>query len=204
MAKKSSRRDFLRGQLPLSSQEGSGDELGARPSSRREAGPQSYLLHVSRPAMASRFELIFNAGQYENDAAAAVEARSIASKPSRGSSHTSVPKAKSAASMPSRRTNRSTSSQRCSNCSRCAGKSTIKRAGHTILPRPAFGKYGASHDAPVAFPAKTNSPKRFGKAAVASSNWIVRSKRSAFDARASDLIWEASARDMPSTAQAKC
>ena len=64
MARRSTRREFLRGKA---SPEG---PAGARGSSL----PGSYLLHVSRPAMACRFELLFNAGQYPNDSAAALEA----------------------------------------------------------------------------------------------------------------------------------
>lgn len=86
MARKSTRRDFLRGKAP--------PEPPARipgsplPESRPAASPgtspagappdaatpESYLLHVSRPAMACRFELLFNAGQYANDTTAALEA----------------------------------------------------------------------------------------------------------------------------------
>ncbi len=82
MARKSSRREFLRGRAasdaPAGSSAGSGAAAGPGSSPAAlppdAAHPESYLLHVARPAMACRFELFFNAGQYANDSSAALEA----------------------------------------------------------------------------------------------------------------------------------
>ena len=74
MTGKTNRRDFLRGKTAA---EAPGDAVAAGPS-RGEAPEQpaggSYLISVSRPAMACQFELVFNAGQYPNDTEAAVKA----------------------------------------------------------------------------------------------------------------------------------
>ena len=77
MAKKSTRRDFLRGK---SAARAMGDALEkALPEST--AGPHqepsaadSYLVHVSRRAMACEFEVVLNAGQYEGATEAALDA----------------------------------------------------------------------------------------------------------------------------------
>ena len=74
MTGETSRRDFLRGKPGAGA---SGD--AAPPGPRRDDAPKqsaggSYLVSVSRPAMACQFELVFNAGQYPNDTEAAVKA----------------------------------------------------------------------------------------------------------------------------------
>ena len=75
MAGKSNRREFLRGQsalqafgdLILSALPSAGPEgprRGVDRSGRPAAGPDHYLLHVGRRAMACEFQIFFNAGQY--------------------------------------------------------------------------------------------------------------------------------------------
>ncbi len=76
MARKTTRREFLRGKA--SADAPAGGPAGSLPEPRTAAAgesyAESYLVHISRPAMACRFELFFNAGQYANDTAAALEA----------------------------------------------------------------------------------------------------------------------------------
>jgi len=80
MTRKSTRRDFLRG-IPA------GDAASDAPRARQGPGQASdqppggsYLIEVSRAAMACRFELLFNAGQYPNDTEAAVAALDVVEK----------------------------------------------------------------------------------------------------------------------------
>jgi thiamine biosynthesis lipoprotein len=75
MAHKSTRRDFLRGKT------GAASDSTERPRSA-SAGPQpegdptpaSYAVHVSRQVMACEFEVVLNAGQYDGETEAALEA----------------------------------------------------------------------------------------------------------------------------------
>lgn len=77
MAKKSTRRDFLRGK---SAARAMGDALEkALPESaigphQEPSTAESYLVHVSRQAMACEFEVVLNAGQYEAGTEAALDA----------------------------------------------------------------------------------------------------------------------------------
>jgi thiamine biosynthesis lipoprotein len=77
MSGKSSRRDFLRGR---SAADALADSVqGARPEqipadAGAEAASRSYVMRVSRRAMACDFQVCFNAGQYENDTVSALKA----------------------------------------------------------------------------------------------------------------------------------
>jgi len=88
MARKSTRRDFLKGKAAaeaLSDMAGKPAGFGA-PADRAQrcgaeapgeapgAAPDSFLLHVSRQAMACQFELVLSAGQYAHGTEAALEA----------------------------------------------------------------------------------------------------------------------------------
>jgi len=80
MARKSSRRQFLRG---ISAADAMGD--AAQAALAQSATPQpspgvpadSYLLQVSRQAMACQFQVCLNVGQYANDMEAALEAMDL-------------------------------------------------------------------------------------------------------------------------------
>jgi thiamine biosynthesis lipoprotein len=74
MAQKSSRRDFLKGKTALHAV---GDLIEQALPEIPEPPPapvESYLLHLSRRAMACEFQFLFNAGQYPQAAEAAIEA----------------------------------------------------------------------------------------------------------------------------------
>ena len=69
---RSNRRDFLTGQAAV-------DRLAAAAQSALDShagdeGEETYLLHVSRRAMACEFEVLLNAGQYPQGTAAALAA----------------------------------------------------------------------------------------------------------------------------------
>ena len=77
MSAKSTRRDFLRGRSAadaVSDAVGAAlpDSLSPLPSGQPAARP--YMVHVSRRAMACEFEVTCNAGQYENQTEAALDA----------------------------------------------------------------------------------------------------------------------------------
>ena len=79
MGRMANRRDFLRGKAAMHAMgdliEQALPELPAPPPSPpAEATTDSYLLHLTRRAMASEFQLLFNAGQYPNATEAAMEA----------------------------------------------------------------------------------------------------------------------------------
>ena len=77
MTRKTTRRDFLKGR---SAARALADTVGGAVSSGSLAGGpspasgESYLVHVSRPAMACEFQVFLNAGQYEQGTEAALEA----------------------------------------------------------------------------------------------------------------------------------
>ncbi len=77
MAKKSTRRDFLRGKLAARAM---GDALekalweSTVGPHQEPSGGESYLVHVSRQAMACEFQVVLNAGQYEGGTEAALDA----------------------------------------------------------------------------------------------------------------------------------
>ena len=72
MTHRSSRRDFLKGKAAL---EAVGDLVEqALPESPASAPVESYLMHLSRRAMACEFQFLFNAGQYPQATEAAIEA----------------------------------------------------------------------------------------------------------------------------------
>jgi thiamine biosynthesis lipoprotein len=64
-----SRRDFFRGLSGAASQ--------PAPGSEEQPAAESLLLHISRRAMASEFEICLNAGQYENGTEVAIEALNL-------------------------------------------------------------------------------------------------------------------------------
>jgi thiamine biosynthesis lipoprotein len=77
MSAKSTRRDFLRGKSAADAvsdamQAGLPDSDAALPAGQPATRP--YLVHVSRRAMACEFEVTCNAGQYENQTEAALDA----------------------------------------------------------------------------------------------------------------------------------
>jgi thiamine biosynthesis lipoprotein len=69
MKRNSSRRDFLFGK-PANPPAGAGDMLSGVP----EASDESYLVRISRPAMACEFEICLRAGQYANGSEVAIAA----------------------------------------------------------------------------------------------------------------------------------
>ncbi|MFH1924383.1 MAG: FAD:protein FMN transferase, partial [Planctomycetota bacterium] len=77
MSRKASRRDFLKGKAAVRAvadlAQGAIPGDGPDPWSR-EAADQSYLIRVSRPAMATEFEVVLNAGQHEGGTEASLEA----------------------------------------------------------------------------------------------------------------------------------
>jgi thiamine biosynthesis lipoprotein len=79
MAKKSSRRDFLRGRLrggePTVPEQAASE--AAVPSPDRNPAGEDYLLRVARRAMAAEFEVVFNMGQYPQDTEAALAALDV-------------------------------------------------------------------------------------------------------------------------------
>jgi len=80
MSRKSTRRDFLTGK---SVSDALSDETQKRvgPAAKKAAAhgsaPETYLLRVSRPAMACEFQAVLNAGQYENGTDAALGALDV-------------------------------------------------------------------------------------------------------------------------------
>ena len=88
---KSNRREFLRGQSALQafgdlilsalpSAEGEGPRRKATSATRSSAGPDHYLLHVGRRAMACEFQIFFNAGQYRQATEVALEVLDLVEK----------------------------------------------------------------------------------------------------------------------------
>jgi len=77
MPRKSTRRDFLSGKAAADAaadrlQQALPDEASQSPVEEPEG--ESYLIHVSRRAMAGEFQVFFNVGQYADDTKAALEA----------------------------------------------------------------------------------------------------------------------------------
>lgn len=77
MKRKTSRRDFLKGKSAAEAmtdtlQDALSDVDSQRPANR--AAGKSYLVHVTRRAMACDFQISLNAGQYERDTELALEA----------------------------------------------------------------------------------------------------------------------------------
>ncbi len=77
MPRKSSRRDFLRGKSAADAMADLTEPILADMAPLEMPAAASYLVHVARPAMAGQFELFFNAGQYENDLEAGLEALDV-------------------------------------------------------------------------------------------------------------------------------
>jgi FAD:protein FMN transferase len=77
MPRRSSRRDFLQGRA---AGDALGDAIGGilpdaeEPSDARMPGRTSYAVHVSRKAMACEFEVVLNAGQYDDGTETALDA----------------------------------------------------------------------------------------------------------------------------------
>lgn len=71
MTRRTTRRDFLRGRSAADAPSDSADRRDPVPAT---ASPDTYLLRVTRDAMACQFEAVFNAGQYPDAADVAVEA----------------------------------------------------------------------------------------------------------------------------------
>ncbi|MBI2826080.1 MAG: FAD:protein FMN transferase [Planctomycetia bacterium] len=69
----SNRREFLRGKAAAKAAAGMLDAGTGEASGTREGG-EPYLIQLSRPAMACRFEIFLNAGQYPDGPQAALEA----------------------------------------------------------------------------------------------------------------------------------
>ncbi|NUQ63663.1 MAG: FAD:protein FMN transferase [Pirellulales bacterium] len=74
MPRKSTRRDFLLGKSAADAVGDLADGFASGICPLEEPAGGAYLVHVARPAMAAQFELFFNAGQYEADLEAALEA----------------------------------------------------------------------------------------------------------------------------------
>ena len=71
MARRSTRRDFIRG---LSAADSLGDALEQAPPESRAGAKSAYAVHISRRAMACEFEIVLNAGQYEGGTELALDA----------------------------------------------------------------------------------------------------------------------------------
>jgi len=74
---KSSRREFLQGRAALRPLADAWQQAALSPSPLQNAGSaqaETYLVHVSRRAMACQFEVLFNAGQYEDVSTLGVQA----------------------------------------------------------------------------------------------------------------------------------
>jgi thiamine biosynthesis lipoprotein len=83
MPRKSTRRDFLRGRSAADAAADLGDRLlGPEDSAGPSVQPtgKSYLIHVTRRAMACEFEIDLNAGQYPQGTAAALDALGLVSE----------------------------------------------------------------------------------------------------------------------------
>lgn len=74
MSRKSTRRDFLRGKSAADAVSDMAEKVVSDMDPVEGPVAGGYLVHVARPAMAGQFELFFNAGQYEADLEAALEA----------------------------------------------------------------------------------------------------------------------------------
>lgn len=77
MARKSTRRDFLRGKSAADALSDMAEKIVSDLDPVEGPVTGSYLVHVARPAMAGQFELFFNAGQYQADLEAALEALDV-------------------------------------------------------------------------------------------------------------------------------
>ena len=77
MARKSSRRDFLKGKAASDSMADRAGKIADQPdadSQQTGTDEEGYLIRVSRRAMACQFEVLLNAGQYPGSTEAALEA----------------------------------------------------------------------------------------------------------------------------------
>lgn len=82
MARKSTRRDFLQGRSAADAAADLGQRAAEKAACGKppvDAGGRSYLIHVTRRAMACEFEVTLNAGQYEGGTAAALDALELVS-----------------------------------------------------------------------------------------------------------------------------
>ena len=184
MAHRSSRRDFLKGKTALHTV---GDlieqALPDFPQPPPPAPVESYLLHLSRQAMACEFQFLFNAGQYPQATEAALEALDLVETLEE---QMSVFRASSELS----RLNRGAAEgplpvePRLLAILQLAHGSTPRRPGPTTSPRRRSGGPGDSPAARAACRRPSNSPKPGATSADNSSSSIPTPARSASSSRA--------------------